>query len=91
MAKAQNQALIALDQQINATFFRGWADETISARAYRNAAQGKEKWVRFERWINRLFFWQRGHCKGSYRMEQERMHLPPAYRTTHSTGGSGGA
>lgn len=80
-----NQTLIAVDQLLNALLFRGWADETISARAYRNAAQGKQKWVRFERWINRLFFWQANHCEKSHRMEVDRLHMPPAYRTIYNS------
>lgn len=80
------QTLIALDQLLNAMIFRGWADETISARAYRNAAQGVEKWMRIERWINRLFFWECKHCEQSFRMEQERLHMPPAYRLTYNEG-----
>lgn len=78
------QKLISLDQALNAWLFNGWADETISARAYRNSAQGKRKWVTFERWINRLFFWQKNHCEASFRMEQERLHMPPAYRTQYN-------
>jgi len=79
----KNQGWVALDQAINAWFFNGWADETISARAYRGSAQGKPKWVMFERWINRLFFWQVGHCEQSYRSEVSRLHMPPAYRTLY--------
>ena len=78
------QALIALDQLINALFFRGWADETISARAYRNSAQGKPKWVRFHLAIDAIFFWQHRHCERSFHMEQERLHMPPAYRTQYN-------
>lgn len=75
-----NQTLIALDQLLN-TVFKGWADETISARAYRNSAQGKEKWQIVHKAIDMLFFWQHKHCRESFYMEQKRMQLPPAYRT----------
>ena len=80
----KNQGWVSFDQWINAALFNGWADETISARAYRNSAQGKPKWVMFERWINRLFFWQHKHCEQSYRMEVERLHVPPVYRSTYN-------
>ena len=82
----KNQGWVALDQAINAWFFNGWADETISARAYRNSAQGKPKWVMFERWINRLFFMQVNHCERSYRSEVIRLHMPPAYRALYEKG-----
>lgn len=75
------QSLIALDQFLNAFFFRGWADETLSARAYRNASNGKEKWQRIMRVIDTIFFWEPNHCEASFRMEQNRLHLPSAYRT----------
>lgn len=84
------QFIIALDQLAN-TLFRGWADETISARAYRNSAQGHPRWSLIRRGIDALFFWQHSHCRGSYRMEQERLHMPPAYRATYNRGGSDAA
>lgn len=74
------QKLIALDQFINAWLFGGWADETISSRAYRNSAQGNKKWDRFMRAIDAMFFWQPRHCETSYKREQARMQLPPIYR-----------
>lgn len=79
------QTLIALDQLINALFFKEWADETISARAYRRSAQGKQKWHWFMRAIDALFFLEKNHCKESYEMEQMRMHMPPAYRSVYKT------
>lgn len=79
------QSLIAFDQWLNATFFGGWADETISARAHRNSFAGKKKWVIFERWINKLFFWQEEHCREAYLREVARLHMPPMYRTMYNT------
>lgn len=76
-----SQVLIALDQLLNAVL-NGWADETLSARAYRNAAKGHEKWIRVRRAIDALFFWEANHCYWSYRNEISRQHLPPAYRET---------
>ena len=74
-----SQFMIALDQLIN-TVCRGWADETISARAYRNSANGKPKWQRIETVINAIFFWEANHCKAAFHIELERRHLPAGYR-----------
>lgn len=72
------QILIAFDQLINALLW-GYADETLSARAYRHAEIKKDR-----RWpmmlINGLFFWQDNHCKQSYESELKRAHLPPFMR-----------
>ena len=72
------QTLIAIDQLINA-IFGGWADETISARAYRLHAK-KTRWYITMRIIDAIFFWQPRHCRQSYVAEQERRQLPPEYR-----------
>ena len=72
------QTLIALDQLINA-IFGGWADETISARAYRRQAK-KTRWYVTMHVIDAVFFWQTRHCMQSYVAEQTRRHLPPEYR-----------
>lgn len=66
------QALIALDQLANA-ICGGWADETLSSRAYRESP-------RVEKFINTLFFWDRDHCYESYVSEQLRTQLPPELR-----------
>lgn len=66
------QVLIALDQMVNA-LCGGWADETISARAYRCG------WATRTKIINALFF-DRAHCEDSYLSEKFRRQLPPAYR-----------
>lgn len=72
------QVLIALDQFAN-TLFGGYADETLSSRAYRHAEIKTDR-----RWpmviINALFFWQDEHCKHAYEAELERAHLPPGMR-----------
>lgn len=91
MAKAQKQTIIALDQLVNTLIPGGWADETISARAYRNSSNGHRGWYRAMRVIDGIFFWQPGHCKESHKAEQVRMHLPPAYRTADSKGDNNGA
>lgn len=67
------QFLIAFDQLIN-TLFGGWADETLSARMYREKRYG---WTAF---IDMLFFWQENHCYSAYMSEMERKQLPKEYR-----------
>ena len=85
--------LLWLDQGINVVFLYGAVDETISARAYRNAQHyrqtgnhSKRKWETAERAINRLFFWQKdshgnkNHCYRSWRAEVERKQYPREYQ-----------
>ncbi len=72
------QIVIALDQLIN-TFFGGWADETLSSRAWRWHAEGRRAWPR--RLIDAVFFWQSQHCLASFRAEQLRLQAPPELRT----------
>jgi hypothetical protein len=92
------QTFIAGDQLVNAAFGPifswtiGYADETLSARAWRCRAK---PWGRvFLPLIDLLFFWQatdpelldaagqpiRSHCHRAYLKEQERRNLPPEYR-----------
>ena len=70
------QVLIALDQLVN-TMLGGWADETLSSRAYRMSRTGKH-WPR--RVIDWIFFWELDHCKAAFVSERERAHLPPEFR-----------
>ena len=67
------QILIAIDQLAN-TVIGGWADETLSSRAWREERRGL---VVF---IDCLFFWEENHCEASYISERERMQLPPEFR-----------
>ena len=75
---SRTQIGIALDQLLNA-FCRGWADETLSARAWRNHEKNL-RWKGLYALFNAIFFWQNNHCRGAYAQEQERMHMPPEYR-----------
>lgn len=68
------QVLIALDQLANA-LVGGFADETLSARCWREQRHGAV------RVIDALFFWERGHCEASYRAELLRTQLPRGYRS----------
>lgn len=71
------QVSLAFDQLLNA-LFGGWADETLSARAYRLSIERNRYWPK--RIINAIFFWQDNHCKEAYESELERTHLPPSMR-----------
>jgi hypothetical protein len=73
-----NQVLIAVDQLANALFL-GYADETLSARLYRNRANSGW-WEFWYETVNGLFFWQKDHCLDSYLAEQTRKQLPKEYR-----------
>ena len=70
------QVIIALDQLANA-ILAGYADETLSARAYRLSRDRGRHWPR--RVIDGLFFWEPDHCEKSYRSERLRRHLPFDY------------
>jgi hypothetical protein len=78
MAVLKN-VLIGLDQTLNCCIrlSDGWGspDETLSARAWRL----RESHPKIHIWIDRLFFWDKEHCKGSYELEMKRKQLPPEY------------
>ena len=67
------QILIAIDQLANAVI-GGWADETLSSRAWR---EDRRRLVVF---IDFLFFWEENHCEASYISERQRLQLPPEFR-----------
>ena len=73
------QTLIAVDQLANAMLAGGWADETLSARAWRLDGS-KRRWSIARRVIDALFFWQKTHCQAAWYSEQKRLQLPPQYR-----------
>jgi hypothetical protein len=72
------QLFIAADQLLNALIppldgTVSYADETLSARAYRARRDGKILGRVFMPVINLLFFWQGpNHCKNAYIKEFER-------------------
>jgi hypothetical protein len=72
------QFLIAVDQMAN-TVLGGWADETMSARCYRNRERTRG-WSLLYRGVNAVFFWMPDHCRGAYESEQRRLNAPPEYR-----------
>lgn len=71
------QVLIAFDQLLNA-LCGGWADETLSSRAWRWYCSGKRSWPR--KFIDSLFFWETDHCRESYESERLRLQMPPELR-----------
>lgn len=72
------QVLVALDQLANA-LLGGWADETVSARAWRQ--RHKRRWAVTRRVIDAIFFFDPNHCRRAHDSEQLRRHQPPHYRT----------
>ena len=74
------QVLIAIDQLANSLIPGGWADETLSSRAHRMRLKGQPVWGWTASAIDRLFFWQSGHCAQAYESERRRAHLPPSVR-----------
>ena len=78
------QVAISIDQNCNAVLY-GWADETLSSRAYRSGYlkdKPKKRWVFMYGLIDKLFFWQATHCESAYKSELKRKHLPPSMRET---------
>lgn len=71
------QVLIAFDQLINA-LLGGWADESLSAHAWRLHLEGKRDWP--YQLIDTLLFFDDNHCRESYESEIERNQLPPSMR-----------
>jgi hypothetical protein len=59
----------------------GSADETISARSYRQGAlEGHRGW-KAARWaIDKLFWFDPDHTAAAYRAEQARLHMPDRYQ-----------
>lgn len=78
------QFLIALDQLVNSLIQLeddpGWADETLSSRAYRMAPVSRG-WARMRRLIDWLIFWEKDHCRLAFEIEVERQQSPPQQRT----------
>lgn len=72
------QVLIAFDQLIN-TIIGGYADETVSARAFR-CRKKSQAWSNTKSVIDFVFFWQNDHCFTAMQSEKERSQLPVEYR-----------
>lgn len=77
-----HQVGIAIDQLLN-TILGGWADETLSARMFRNARldeaqQKRSVWWYAEKLVNALFIWQDWLVKRAIRWTGAR-HCERAY------------
>ena len=79
------QVFIAFDQLVNALIppldgTVSYADETLSARAYRAHRDGKILGKALMPLIDLLFFWQgKDHCKNAFLKEHYRKNLPSEY------------
>jgi threonine aldolase len=71
------QILIAIDQLINALLF-GMADETLSARIWRN--REKQGWKQARLIVDWLLWFDKDHCYNSYLSEIYRRQYPKVYR-----------
>lgn len=71
------QVLLAVDQLAN-TFLGGWADESLSARSWRE--RNDKFWGIARRVIDVIFFFQPNHCEQAYMSEQLRLQSPPEER-----------
>lgn len=77
------QLLIALDQLANVLIglvcgYRSWADETLSAKAYRLELERGRTWAR--KLIDTLLWFDKDHCKESYESEVLKRQMPPSMR-----------
>jgi hypothetical protein len=79
MKKYIFQFLIAIDQVFNTLLF-GYADETLSARAWRAEQKGKFFGKVFRPTIDFIMFFHVEHCKLAHESEVKRRHLPPEMR-----------
>lgn len=77
------QILIAIDQLGNA-LVTGWADETISSRAWRKRKESVA-WRRIQVAIDGFFLrvlHQPNHCETAYASERLRLQAPPELRSS---------
>ena len=87
------QFMIALDQLFGTVvglFHRrgAWADETLSARAWREHLKSPG-WNRVRKVVDAIFFWQKGHCELAFHAEREREHISVVYREVGLEGAAG--
>lgn len=74
------QLMLALDQLAN-VLLGGWADETLSSRAYRVSRKTSSwRWKIASTCINGLFF-NRNHCYDAFESERNSTQLPHEFRT----------
>lgn len=60
----------ALSQLVNAFALGGNQNETVSARCYRQGVlKGDSKWRKLRKRVDSLFFWEKHHCRESYKSD----------------------
>lgn len=80
MLKFIKNLLLSIDQTGN-VFLMGSADETISARSYREGElNGKKHWKAMQWFVDKLFWFEPGHTKKAYEAEKARCHMPSDYQ-----------
>ena len=76
------QLIIAIDQLFNVICL-GWADETFSARCWRQRNKNKF-WALARKIVDILLFWDTKdgmkHCEWAYENEDKRAQCAPEYR-----------
>jgi hypothetical protein len=75
MGLKSKQILISIDQLLN-TLLGGFADETLSSRAYRAERDGKLFGKVFRPIIDLVFLFEPLHCYNSYISEVKRKQMP---------------
>lgn len=73
------QVLIAIDQLVNA-LLGGWADETLSSRAWRTEQKGRIFGRLARPTIDAILFFDPQHCYASFLSEKFRRQQPPENR-----------
>jgi len=73
------QVVIAVDQLVN-TVLCGWADETLSSRAWRAEQSGNPYGKVCRYLIDIIFFFDANHCYESYVSERDRTQIAPELR-----------
>ena len=68
LQRGRLSGLLTLSSQfLNVLLFNGSPDETVSGRSWREGViAGDVTWARRRVLIDRVFFWQRGHCRSSH-------------------------
>lgn len=73
--------LVSIPSRILNAICRGSMHQTFSARVHMEVRRGNNKWLRIERIINTIFFWDEDHCKRARDSEVKR-----AWRTIELNG-----
>lgn len=72
------QIVLLIDQAFN-VLLGGYADETLSSRAYRAWRGDKIFGKIFKPTIDTLFFLEAKHCRAAYLSEVNKRQLPPEF------------